>query len=395
MEKKYYTTGQFAKMANVSNRTIRYYDKQGLLKPHHISEKGYRYYSDDDFVKLQQILSLKNLGFSLEEIFSMTLRSDVSSLKESFSLQKKMIHKKIQHYEAILSSIEEVDEYLNEHDHLEWNKLVHLISLSQAGDDIVEQYRNASNVEIRIRLHEKYSTSKVSWFTWLFDQYDIMHHKNILELGCGNGQLWIENKDKIPLTSNILLTDVSKGMLEDARSNLFTIGNIDYKKMNCEHLLLEDESVDLIIANHMLFYVEDVNQALKEIKRVLSKGGLFVCSTYGSHHMKEITDLVKSFNQKINLSKNKLYEKFGLENGKEILSQYFDDVEMHRHEDSLEVTDSDDLTNYILSCHGNQLEYISKDYESFLRMIHNKMKQTGKMHITKEAGCFICRKSFD
>ena len=144
MEKKYYTTGQFAKMANVSNRTIRYYDKQGLLKPHHISEKGYRYYSDDDFVKLQQILSLKNLGFSLEEIFSMTLRNDVSSLKESFSLQKKMIHKKIQHYEAILSSIEEVDEYLNEHDHLEWNKLVHLISLSQAGDDIVEQYRNAS-----------------------------------------------------------------------------------------------------------------------------------------------------------------------------------------------------------------------------------------------------------
>ena len=85
----------------------------------------------------------------------MTLRNDVSSLKESFSLQKKMIHKKIQHYEAILSSIEEVDEYLNEHDHLEWNKLVHLISLSQAGDDIVEQYRNASNVEIRIRLHEK------------------------------------------------------------------------------------------------------------------------------------------------------------------------------------------------------------------------------------------------
>ena len=395
MEKKYYTTGQFANMANVSNRTIRYYDKQGLLKPHHISEKGYRYYSDDDFVKLQQILSLKNLGFSLEEIFSMTLRSDVSSLKESFSLQKKMIHKKIQHYEAILSSIEEVDDYLNEHDHLEWKKLINLISLSQAGDDIVEQYRNASNVEIRIRLHEKYSTSKTSWFTWLFDHYDIGHHQNILELGCGNGQLWIENKERIPDNVNILLTDVSKGMLEDARSNLFTIGNIDYKKMNCEHLLLEDESMDLIIANHMLFYVEDLNQALKEIRRVLKKGGIFICSTYGSKHMKEITELVKSFNQKINLSKNKLYEKFGLDNGKELLLKYFDHVDMDYHEDSLEVTDGEDLMNYILSCHGNQLEYISKDYESFLKMIHMKMNQSGKMHISKEAGCFVCLKEFD
>ena len=83
MEKKYYTTGQFAKMANVSNRTIRYYDKQGLLKPHHISEKGYRYYSDDDFVKLQQILSLKNLGFSHKQRIYKSKTEEINSLKLS------------------------------------------------------------------------------------------------------------------------------------------------------------------------------------------------------------------------------------------------------------------------------------------------------------------------
>ena len=68
---------------------------------------------------------------------------------------------------------------------------------------------------------------------------------------------------------------------------------------------------------------------------------------------------------------------------------------MDYHEDSLEVTDGEDLMNYILSCHGNQLEYISKDYESFLKMIHMKMNQSGKMHISKEAGCFVCLKEFD
>ena len=44
----YYTSGEFAKKANVSIRTIRYYDKQGLLKPAGMSEAGYRLYTDSD-----------------------------------------------------------------------------------------------------------------------------------------------------------------------------------------------------------------------------------------------------------------------------------------------------------------------------------------------------------
>ena len=68
-ELKYYKTGQFAKLANVSERTIRYYDKIGLLKPSFVMENGYRQYSDLDLLKLQKILSLKHLGFSIEEFF--------------------------------------------------------------------------------------------------------------------------------------------------------------------------------------------------------------------------------------------------------------------------------------------------------------------------------------
>ena len=65
---KYYKTGEFAKMANLSIRTIRYYDKIGLLKPSKIADNGYRMYSDRDFMNLQKILSLKYLGFSLDAV---------------------------------------------------------------------------------------------------------------------------------------------------------------------------------------------------------------------------------------------------------------------------------------------------------------------------------------
>jgi DNA-binding transcriptional MerR regulator len=53
---------------SVSIRTLRYYDKVGLLSPSQYTEAGYRLYTDADLLRLQQILALKFLGFSLEEI---------------------------------------------------------------------------------------------------------------------------------------------------------------------------------------------------------------------------------------------------------------------------------------------------------------------------------------
>ena len=72
----YYTSGEFAKKANVTLRTIRYYDRQGILKPSKVADNGYRLYTDADFAKLQKILSLKYLGFSLEEIMTMTINDE-------------------------------------------------------------------------------------------------------------------------------------------------------------------------------------------------------------------------------------------------------------------------------------------------------------------------------
>ena len=55
----YYSSGEFARMAGVTLRTIRYYDKQDILKPSFVNESGARFYTDQDFARLQQILLLK------------------------------------------------------------------------------------------------------------------------------------------------------------------------------------------------------------------------------------------------------------------------------------------------------------------------------------------------
>lgn len=386
---KYYKTGEFAKMANLSIRTIRYYDKIGLLKPSKIADNGYRMYSDKDFMKLQKILSLKYLGFSLDDIFSMTVNDSYLSLQQSLSLQKKMIDQKIEQLQNIKLSLEKTEQFITQSQNIDWKAILDNINFNTMEQDLLEQYKNSTNINIRIKLHEKYSINPIHWFEWMFSQYHLDNGMKVLEIGCGNGELWQRNQKNIP-NIQLTLTDISQGMLDDAKNRLKDIKDIDYQCFDCHQIPYDNQTFDIVIANHVLFYVQDIEQVLKEINRVLKNDGIFYCSTYGKKHMKEITDLIKEFNPKITLSNIKLYDVFGLENGKIILEPYFKKIETLIHDDYLLVNDVNDIINYILSCHGNQSEFILKDYESFKRYMEKKVKN--EIKITKAAGIFICRK---
>ncbi len=64
-----YKIGEFAKLTNISVKTLRYYDEINLLKPEEVDLfSGYRYYSDRQKEDLELILALKEAGFSLEEV---------------------------------------------------------------------------------------------------------------------------------------------------------------------------------------------------------------------------------------------------------------------------------------------------------------------------------------
>ena len=391
---EFYTSGQFAKKANVSIRTIRYYDKQGLLKPAGMSSGGYRLYTDSDFAKLQKILSLKYLGFSLDEIRSITINdNDKDYVGESIKLQLNLIRKKIEHLKLVEQTLTETSRLVMDDKNVDWNKILHLIHITNMEKTLVEQYKDAANVSIRIGLHKRYTMNKQGWFRWLYEQMGPIAGKRILELGCGNGELWRSNKDKIPRNASICLTDISKGMIRDAEDNLNELlGDFSFEVLDCRQIMKPEGSYDIAIAHHVLFYLSDLDGFLTKIYRVLTPGGLFCCSTYGSEHMKEIGQLVREFDSRITLSEVNLYDVFGLENGEKILARHFNSVKKEEYKDSLEVTDAGALMEYILSCHGNQQEYLSDRYEEFREFLEKKMKKRGAIHITKQAGAFLCTK---
>lgn len=86
----HYRIGAFAARAGVTVRTVRYYDRLGLLRPSGRSEAGQRLYTDRDFVRLQQILTLKLIGLSLEEIGRL-LAQEAGDLAGLLERQKRML----------------------------------------------------------------------------------------------------------------------------------------------------------------------------------------------------------------------------------------------------------------------------------------------------------------
>ncbi|MBK1809890.1 methyltransferase domain-containing protein [Clostridium sp. YIM B02505] len=393
-DKHFYTAGEFAKKAGVTIRTIRFYDNKGLLKPSSLSEAGYRLYTDEDFAKLQVILTLKYLGFSLEDIAALVVSEDskIDSLRDSLELQLEMVRSKIEHLELIKKSIIEAKKVIEEEDP-DWNKIVDIIHVTNMEKDLSTQYKDSRNLKVRINLHDKFSVNKYGWFNWLFDKIDTSKKDKVLEIGCGDGQLWKKSQDKIPEDSEIILSDISHGMLNDSKENLKSLNtNIKFHIVDCTNLPYEDESFDKVVANHMIFYVKDRKQAFSEIKRVLKKGGHFYCSTYGLKHMKEIENLTKSFDSRISLSEVHLEEIFGLENGEPQLIDYFPNIDKLIYEDKLIIDQYKPLLDYILSCHGNQHEILAGRYDEFEKYVKAKVEKTGIFKVSKYAGLFICHK---
>lgn len=100
-----YRIGQFAKLTGVTERTLRYYDKKGLLEPSLRDESGYRHYSKQDLFRLQKILTMKYLNFSLEDIAA-RLKDDAVPFSEVLNQQLEWLVQKRQELDSIIGKLD-------------------------------------------------------------------------------------------------------------------------------------------------------------------------------------------------------------------------------------------------------------------------------------------------
>ena len=251
---------------------------------------------------------------------------------------------------------------------------------------VQEQYKTGENLNTRISLHAKYSTNKTGFGNWLFSHYDILPDSRILELGCGTGDLWKSNLHLVDRSMELILTDFSENMVSIAQNALGEENCISYGVVNIENIPYTDNRFDIVIANMMLYHVSNLDQGLSEVKRVLDRDGCFYCATYGENGiMPFIAGLLKDYGITDNTNKN-----FTLQNGYEKLKNYFSHIQRLDYEDSLAVTDVEDVLDYIYSL--TTLSSIAKLGRHTLKEVLEKEMVNGVLNIPKEYGMFICRK---
>lgn len=109
--KQLWKVGDLAKLTGLTLRTLRFYDQIGLFSPSAHSDSGHRLYNQADLSRLQQILSLKELGLSLEEIKSVVTGGQFSPL-QIVSLQIARLKETIQMQQKLLAGLESVSELM-------------------------------------------------------------------------------------------------------------------------------------------------------------------------------------------------------------------------------------------------------------------------------------------
>ncbi len=262
------------------------------------------------------------------------------------------------------------------------------MSQSKAYQDIrylkQKQYKDSANLDARAELHRRFSTAVIGWHKWVFDQLDLQPNSRILECGCGPGWMWQRQLQHIPAGCSITLTDLSDGMIAEAEAALADSDHdFTFKTANIEELPFADNAFDIVIANHMLYHVPDLDKGLAEAARVLAKNGRFYAATNGDEHMQELLVL----RQMTEADRWKL--SFRLENGRSLLAPHFNNITLSLYEDSLDVTEVEPLIAYLLSLKHAK----SAEWEAGVRRARQKVEQAirenGRYHISKSSGLFI------
>ncbi|MHB9288597.1 class I SAM-dependent methyltransferase [Halobacteriales archaeon Cl-PHB] len=250
---------------------------------------------------------------------------------------------------------------------------------------LATQYADAENLDARIQLHMDHEVADRDWWPWVFDRYDaIPEDATVLEVGGGTGLLWQENADRVSEGWDLLLTDFSPGMAGEGRENVTEAGvDAPFAVTAAEALPLPDESVDAVVANHMLYHV-DRETALPELHRVLRPGGRLYATTNGEANMEELYDLLRATTD---------YEpvaaaNFSLENGPAQLEGVFDDVARFDREAKLVVPALEPLVAYTASLPGVDEQQVA----DFAEMADERLSD-GPLEIGKSMGMLVGEKS--
>ena len=392
MEKKM-TSGEIAKKVGISQKAVRLYDEKGLLKPSDYSEGNYRLYDKEAILILEKIIALKQVGFTLEEIYENLILGKNMDITESLNQQLELMEKKKQELEKTIACIKTM--LIRTNGQPNWNDVADVARSIQKDQEADENHMNAL----------KHTAIDRDWYEVIFESLDIKSDMKILDLGCGFGKLWRNNWQLIPKNVQIEAVDLKGSWAENFEEFV-----AEYKKELTENSAIKffwgdvengdvwkklpQQQYDYVIAHYLIDFVENLDGFISRVANVLKEGGVF--SVNGPAVSKEHLVWKKIFeelNLKTNFIKEILQaEKMQTEQFAELMQTYYKGVSMVELDNGMRYDDSEMVLEMLYHRYPQNRKYIEEN-EHILKSYFDKvLEEEGTIFIDNTSIFWHCIK---
>lgn len=392
MDKKM-TSGEIAKKVGISPKAIRLYDEKGLLKPSDYSEGNYRLYDKEAILVLEKIIALKQVGFTLEEIYENLILGKNTDIAESLKWQLRMMEKKKKEIEKTIACINGMLQRTNGQP--DWNDVAEVARTIQMDQEADERHFEAL----------KHTAIERDWYEVIFDSLYLKENTCVLDLGCGFGKLWRNNWSCIPKNVQIDAVDVHGSWADDfekyvlehngelpmnSKVSLFW-GDVEQNDVWDEILC---ESYDYIIGHYLLDFLSDINGLITKVSKALRRGGRFSVNGFevSSEHYfwkKILSDmgLKTSFiDEKLRVEERAVYD-FG-----NLLQNYFEIVETVTLDNSMMYRNSAEIMERLYQRYPENRKYFEENEDLIKDAFERTLEEKGTVIVENTSSFWQCIK---
>ncbi len=149
-----------------------------------------------------------------------------------------------------------------------------------------QAYADDENYLVRHGIHEQYSVPKIDFRDWAIRRIAWRGDERVLDVGCGPGLYAQTLKNSFPDIGYYGL-DFSAGMvLKHPLQRSLALADV-------QEIPFPEHTFDVVMANHMLYHVPDIDRAIREFRRVLKPGGILITATNSVENMPQFRELYK------------------------------------------------------------------------------------------------------
>jgi SAM-dependent methyltransferase len=256
------------------------------------------------------------------------------------------------------------------------------------------QYGDAEKLRVRMDVHARFSESREDFFAWMMAHLQVQPRQTVLDVGCGTGAY---HTILSSTGAQVIGLDTSPAMVRETRQHAKSHAlNVPVIQATAEALPLLEASFDRVMGNHMLYHVGDQLRALREMHRVLRRGGRVLLATNAADHMARLYDLHCEAAQALGYASNaRVVDRFTLDD-LHLVQSVFPSAERRILPNSFIFPDADAaLQHYATGMIDAISDPPSDDSHRprLLELMESRIQaiieREGVFRVPKDSGCFV------